>query len=82
MICFKTTLGQWKSFYKNKKSYSLDLFQFTVSFENQTQTFINQNREIFPALQWCQIENQQSPVYVVNSHVSRHPDNVANAATT
>ena len=25
-------------------------------------------------VQWCQIENQQSPVYVVDSHFSRHPD--------
>ena len=29
------------------------------------------NRQL---LQWCQIENQQSPVYVVNSHFSRRPD--------
>ena len=25
-------------------------------------------------VQWCQFENQQSPVYVVNSHFSRSPD--------
>ena len=33
-----------------------------------------------PALQWCQIENQQSPIYVVNSHFSRHPDDVESTA--
>ena len=27
-------------------------------------------------LQWCQIENQQSPIYVVNSYFSRRPDGV------
>ena len=25
-------------------------------------------------LQWCQIENQQTPIYVVNSDFSRYPD--------
>ena len=25
-------------------------------------------------VQWCQIENQQSPVYAVDSHFSRRPD--------
>ena len=25
-------------------------------------------------IEWCQIDNQQSPVYVVNSHFSRYPD--------
>ena len=25
-------------------------------------------------IQWCQIENQESPVYVVDSHYSRYPD--------
>ena len=30
--------------------------------------------ETEPEISRCQIENQQSPVYVVNSHFSRHPD--------
>ena len=29
---------------------------------------------IWASLQWCQIENQQSPAYVVNSHFLRRPD--------
>ena len=33
-------------------------------------------------VEWFSFENQQSPVYVVNFHFSRHPEDARSASTT
>ena len=55
--------------------HCLWLKDICIQSKNQTEKWdYNKTLKLLTYLQWCQIENQQSPVYTVNSHFSRLPD--------
>ena len=59
------------------KFWLLDLFALMLD-PPQTASKVGNGtflpRLIYDLLQWLPIKNQQSPVYVINCHFSRHPD--------
>ena len=65
---------------RNLRSHNLLLFRYIFGPLFCNLLLISRKSEDFPSIllvltvQWCQIENQQRPVYVVNSHFLRCPD--------